>query len=222
MTRDELNYLWISEMEITEEEKQLRAKIITEFENEIETVFKEQDKINNSKLSTAKKLLLLALLNTSYRTAYTNVVTKYFRDYVKILVPNVGDISDFSREWLTNRSQTYADEVVRTTLKYFKNGEFERASEESRRQTISRTEINAICECATLEGFIQEGYTRKRWETLLDGKERDTHRKANKQIRNITEPFDVGESQLLFPCDSSLGAAAKEVINCRCHMSPMK
>lgn len=54
----------------------------------------------------------------------------------------------------------------------------------------------------------------KKWNTNLDGKERDTHRRANNQERVLSEPFDVGGFPLLFPGDPT--GPPQEVINCRC------
>jgi len=56
----------------------------------------------------------------------------------------------------------------------------------------------------------------KTWEAILDGKERDTHFEADGQVVRVEENFTVGNSQLRFPGDSSQGAEAEEVINCRC------
>jgi hypothetical protein len=56
----------------------------------------------------------------------------------------------------------------------------------------------------------------KEWSTMLDAKVRDTHRDAEGQIRLVTEPYEVGDSRLMFPGDTSLRADLKEVINCRC------
>lgn len=54
------------------------------------------------------------------------------------------------------------------------------------------------------------------WSATGDSRTRRTHTAANGQKRKKGEAFRVGSSKLLFPCDSSLGAEAKETINCRC------
>jgi len=56
----------------------------------------------------------------------------------------------------------------------------------------------------------------KTWESILDGNERETHHEADGQEIDSALPFSVGNSQLLFPGDSSQGAELKETINCRC------
>lgn len=58
--------------------------------------------------------------------------------------------------------------------------------------------------------------TKKKWVTVGDSKVRDKHISANGQTRNLLEPFEVGGDRLNHPGDSSLGASADNVINCRC------
>ena len=53
---------------------------------------------------------------------------------------------------------------------------------------------------------------------------RDTHKSADIQYGNnpipTNEPYQVGGSLLMFPSDTSLGASAKEVVNCKCLSVP--
>jgi hypothetical protein len=55
----------------------------------------------------------------------------------------------------------------------------------------------------------------REWVAVLDNSTRDTHVQADGQRRGL-QPFDVGNSRLRFPGDTSLGADVKEIINCRC------
>lgn len=56
----------------------------------------------------------------------------------------------------------------------------------------------------------------KTWQALEDARTRPTHSAADGQVQSLSDPFDVGGSQLMFPCDSSLGADIGEIIYCRC------
>lgn len=58
---------------------------------------------------------------------------------------------------------------------------------------------------------------RRRWNSLLDGKERDTHHEADGQTTPQNSPYTVGGFQLFHPGDSSLGAPPRETANCRCY-----
>jgi len=55
----------------------------------------------------------------------------------------------------------------------------------------------------------------REWVALLDNSTRDTHARADGQERGL-QPFNVGNSKLKYPGDTSLGADIKEIINCRC------
>jgi hypothetical protein len=56
----------------------------------------------------------------------------------------------------------------------------------------------------------------KEWVTVRDNKVRSTHVRADRQRVAIGTPFIVGGFRLNRPSDSSLGAPAKETVNCRC------
>ena len=61
-----------------------------------------------------------------------------------------------------------------------------------------------------------EGKIRKRWDTMKDERVRHTHVMADGQEVDIGKPFTVGKCQMMFPNDTSLGATADEILNCRC------
>jgi hypothetical protein len=91
-------------------------------------------------------------------------------------------------------------------------------------ETQAATESTKFFEAETLSGispsilrpaFIVSD-TRKVWRTVGDKKVRNIHMQANFQARNVNEPFLVGGEQLRHPGDTSLGASANNVINCRC------
>ena len=56
----------------------------------------------------------------------------------------------------------------------------------------------------------------KEWVTMGDEVVREDHVLADSQEINLNQAFDVGGEQLRWPGDTSLGASAGNVINCRC------
>lgn len=58
------------------------------------------------------------------------------------------------------------------------------------------------------------------WITAGDERVRLSHMTADGQERKVNEPFEVGGEFLRFPGDTSLGATAGNVINCRCIAVP--
>ena len=59
----------------------------------------------------------------------------------------------------------------------------------------------------------------KQWDTVGDSNVRDAHIAADGQQVPINEPFIVDGESLMFPGDTSLGASAGNIINCRCSPS---
>lgn len=85
-----------------------------------------------------------------------------------------------------------------------------------RARLIAENESNFIWGDSEFQNAVLTGKTRKRWVAMMDRRTRETHRIANGQVMPISEPFQVGDSLLQFPTDTSLGASADEVVNCRC------
>ena len=56
----------------------------------------------------------------------------------------------------------------------------------------------------------------KEWVTVGDQDVRDSHVLADSQTRDVSKPFTVEGQLLRYPGDTSLGASAANVINCRC------
>lgn len=56
----------------------------------------------------------------------------------------------------------------------------------------------------------------KTWFSQLDNKVRPHHIQAHGQTVSVILPFVVNNQELMFPRDSSLGATADNVANCRC------
>lgn len=63
---------------------------------------------------------------------------------------------------------------------------------------------------------MNTGKTMKRWESIIDEVTRKDHIEINGKYIPIGQAFHVGDSWLLFPKDTSLGASANQIVNCRC------
>jgi uncharacterized protein with gpF-like domain len=87
-----------------------------------------------------------------------------------------------------------------------------------RATTIARTETVSAGNAGNYFSVLANIGTNlnKVWLSTQDDRTRDSHIEANKQKQEIEDPFIVGGSQLLFPGDPSLGATARQLINCRC------
>lgn len=88
---------------------------------------------------------------------------------------------------------------------------------ERRSVVIARTEVISASNAGSYFAAKQSNLPmKKEWLATKDKRVRDTHEKADGQVREMDEPFNVGRGKLMFPGDSSLGAPAEEVIQCRC------
>lgn len=87
----------------------------------------------------------------------------------------------------------------------------------NRSVTIAATEVIAASNYGSQEAAKQSGLSlSKVWLATEDSHTRQTHRDADGQEVGLDEPFQVGDSQLMYPGDSSLGADASEIVRCRC------
>lgn len=100
---------------------------------------------------------------------------------------------------------------------------FRRNQVAERAYTLSRTESLSTFNEARDEGLQQSlditGLSKDRvervWNTTIDGRQRDTHDRMNKQIRGVDEAFESPSgATLMYPGDRH--APVRERINCRC------
>lgn len=87
----------------------------------------------------------------------------------------------------------------------------------NRSQVIAATEVVAASNWGSNEAAKASGLVlNKVWLATEDSHTRPDHAAADGQEVGLDEPFTVGDDQLMFPGDSSLGAGADELVYCRC------
>lgn len=97
-----------------------------------------------------------------------------------------------------------------------------------RAETIARTEATATLNAArhatyqqlSRDGRLEDRDVTRRWRSAgADGRTRETHTAMHDQIVvGLTEPFlSPSGARLMHPGDTSLGAGADEIVNCRCY-----
>ena len=89
---------------------------------------------------------------------------------------------------------------------------------ESRARRIARTETIAASNFGSIEGARATGLVlEKKWSVTKDSRARTVHTAAGMAPAvDLEAPFVVGGERLLFPGDTSFGASAWNVVNCRC------
>lgn len=138
----------------------------------------------------------------------------------------LGDSIDwFTLAFLSAALHRIDDDHIRDTatrfgtdvaLSTFKHQDEEYMTSADRAINMAATESNAIMCYGELADAVKAGKSMKRWRTILDGRERDWHNEANGLLVSIEEPFEVGGELLMYPLDTSLGATADNIANCRC------
>lgn len=97
-----------------------------------------------------------------------------------------------------------------------------------RGETIARTETIKALNAGRQEGLDQlvdsgrldADQIDRVWDATGDARTRPTHAAADGQSAGSDGVFTVGGYQMRYPGDTSLGAPAGEVVNCRCYMAP--
>jgi len=94
---------------------------------------------------------------------------------------------------------------------------------QTRGETIARTEAGEAVSRGGFEAVKQQiennesSVRYKMWSATGDGNERDEHEQMDGAIVEFDDPFVLPDgTQMLFPRDTTLGADAGQVINCRC------
>ena len=189
---------YFSKMSISDKEKQERIA----FSEQMEEVI----------------LYILALIETTIESGETNqeyIQTQFYDKYLDVIASYM-------------LIDTYIKQYALDVTKQIIDATFERFSAEDKSITddyylsndramfISECEANSILNYRQYSKAVKAGKTKKKWIDVGDKRERKTHLEVGETILPIDEPFSVGDSLLQFPKDTSLGASADEIVNCRC------
>jgi hypothetical protein len=106
-----------------------------------------------------------------------------------------------------------AEQIAQRIRKHYKS------IRQGRADTIARTEVHAAANYGSLSGAKEaDPSLAKIWVDTPDGRTRDAHVGAGGQKRRLNEPFTVDGEKLMHPGDSSMGASAENLANCRCSL----
>ena len=86
---------------------------------------------------------------------------------------------------------------------------------------MAATESNAINCYGERVDAHNAGMRLKKWNTIIDGREREWHEEVNGTTLPLNEPFVVNGELLMQPLDTSMGASADNIANCRCWLTFM-
>ena len=115
------------------------------------------------------------------------------------------------------RMHEYINDIVEEIVDTTKNNASDLwYTSRDRASFIAEDQTNSVANYYRERQAIINGCTRKTWVTILDGHERVSHNASYGQTVDIEDSFKVGGYSMMYPKDNSLGAPAKEIINCRC------
>lgn len=208
MTFDELNRLvgykksepideYFGPMRISEEAKRRRERLAYE----LEQVF--------------LGLLIEMFYADQYETPVdqADLVNRILAEYMAVIGAIDGVEPD---EYL----QQHAEETILTTLEVlFRHRDDPYYYSNDRARIIAEGESNAIWSYEELAEAFEDGYSMKTWNTIMDGRERDSHAELNGVTIPLDEPFEARGGLLMFPGDDSLDVSDEELVSCRCSLS---
>lgn len=203
---DEYFEAYFRDMDLTRRQREEREDIAKDFDDLMFFIF----------------ALILLMVQTE-ALDLQNAQEQIYERYLQILRDKGVTIDDDA----IRAARIFAESVPRTTAEEILsrmanepvdgvNGEDGYGTSNRRAREVSASEANTVFNHEDYVNAVASGKTRKQWITILDGRERPTHRASAGQSVPITEPFAVGDSLLMYPHDQSLGASPQEIVNCRC------
>lgn len=155
---------------------------------------------------TAKDEYSKSVINKAFKTA-SEIQESTWKNLISVPISKQNDrdsqIAESIKNGLAIGSVIFATEAIRRWLG------------QERANTIALNESN--WKWNNEEFYEALGSKRyKVWHTALDEKVRLSHISLEGEKIPIDEPFHVGTSLMMMPLDTSMGASADEIVNCRC------
>lgn len=179
---------YFGEMDLTDAEKKARMSLA----EELEIIF----------------LYYFLLLSDKTKENYVQMIhDKYVEVANKFLK------SKETPAYIEEYANILANETVDVTNKH--DGEVYYTSKD-RAMMISANEANVLGNYRQQIEAVRSGKKYKTWMTMRDDKVRHTHMEVNGAKVGIFDAFIVGNSQMMYPKDTSLDAEMEEIAGCRC------
>lgn len=200
----ESNVMWFDKMNILQSEKDMRVRICNRLEKELIDIFDW-------------------VANFGSGFFYWELLDKKMHErYVKIILEEYPNIED-KEEVIELLAYYFYENTTDLIMKADGDKEkLKRALSKERARDCARNETNKAVNTLDYDDKFNKGYRYKEWQTTIDGKERPSHNKADKQKVKIDEPFIINGYQMDFPMDDSYDAPLTEILGCRCSVKYIK
>ena len=182
---------YFKEMDISEEQKEERVSLSEDFENAFLPV------------------LILLFTMQQYGMVNWETARQRFDSGYRQAISSHMDIDEHMDLYISQ----FAYDVIDSTKSHEEDPYYYSLD---RAMYLSENESNTSLNYKDFIQAIASGKTKKQWVDVRDKRERKTHLMVGGTVKKITEPFLVGDSLMFFPHDTSMGAEAKELVNCRC------
>lgn len=188
---------YFGEMDLMDEEKQDRIELAKKFENIFLMLFATISASKQTEVETWTREI---------KIRYESLATQFMK-------------AKQAPSYIVTYSEYISKEIVNATVK---NSDEEYFTSELRAKNISANEANVIGNYREQIKMLKLGYKTKMWVTMKDSHVRKTHMAVDNKKISIFDTFKVGNSEMMFPKDHSLGAATKEIVGCRCTLRYFK
>ncbi len=201
---DEYFEAYFRDMDLTKRQREEREEIAKDFEDLMFFIF----------------ALILLMVQTE-ALDLQNAQEQIYERYLQILRDKGVTIDDDA----VRAARIFAESVPRTTAEEILsrmanepvdgiNGEDGYGTSNRRAREVSASEANTVYNREDFNAAVASGKTMKQWITILDGRERPTHRAVSGVRIPIDDYFAVGDSLMLYPHAST--GSPQETVNCRC------
>jgi hypothetical protein len=178
----------------------------------------KQERIAFSEQMEEVVLYILALIETTIESGETKreyIQTQFYDKYLDVIASYML-IDTYIKQYAVDITKQIIDTTFERLSSEDKNITDDYYLSNDRAMFISECEANSILNYRQYSKAVKSGKTKKKWIDVGDKRERKTHLEVGETTLSIGEPFSVGDSLLQFPKDTSLGASADEIVNCRC------
>lgn len=178
----------------------------------------KQERIAFSEQMEEVVLYILALIETTIESGETKreyIQTQFYDKYLDVIASYML-IDTYIKQYAVDITKQIIDTTFERLSSEDKSITDDYCLSNDRAMFISECEANSILNYRQYSKAVKSGKTKKKWIDVGDKRERKTHLEVGGTTLPIGEPFSVGDSLLQFPKDTSLGASADEIVNCRC------
>lgn len=175
-----------------------------------------QNRINVANRFLDAYLLVFALARRLKDKPYkkTEITAKLREEVIKSIPSTMKEDGQVKDPYLLNHIALVVASISQSIMR---NGDW--YTDYGTAWELAANEGNSIENYIDFEEEVKSGKTEKTWHTILDGRERETHRLVDGKTIPINDYFVVGTSYMRFPHDDSLGADVSELNNCRCYLT---